>query len=199
MTRDGNGGELTRIATFLDRLEDLGESADRLQVTQIIDALGHEAFGPALLLLGFMALSPLGDIPGGPTIMSIGIVTIAAEMAVGRDTLWVPGLLARRSVKAARLGQVVKPLRSVLKLLSKVFRPRLTRLTQGPFARLIAALCGVLALALPPLEVVPFGATIPSSIITILALGLVARDGLLVLLSFALIAAAACFGLAQIL
>lgn len=38
----------------------------------------------------------------------------------------------------------------------------------------------------PPLEVVPFGATVPSSAITAFAIALVARDGLLALLSLAL-------------
>lgn len=199
MTREGHGRQLARVSTLLDRVEDLGADRDVLQVTDIVDALGRDAFGPALLLLGLLALSPLGDIPGAPTIMSIGIVIIAAEMALGRDTLWLPGLLARRSVKAKRLGQIVTPLRRALKLLGKVFRPRLTGLTEGAFARVIAIMCGVLALTLPPLEVVPFGATVPSSIITILAMGLVARDGVLVLSAFALIAGAAYFGVTRLL
>ncbi|KPQ22599.1 MAG: ABC-type transport system, permease component, partial [Porphyrobacter sp. HL-46] len=191
MTREAHGREFAQVSALLDRLEGFVEDREVVQVADIVDALGRDAFATALLLLGLLALSPLGDIPGAPTIMGLGIVIIAAEMALGRDTLWLPDLLAKRSVKAARLGRIITPLRKVLKLLGKVFRPRLTGLTQGVFARVIAAICGLLALTLPPLEVVPFGATIPSSIITILAMGLVSRDGLLVLLSFALIAGAA--------
>lgn len=199
MTSDVDGKGLAGVIAVLDRVEDLSADRDRIAVTDILDAFGRGAFGPALLLLGLLALSPLGDIPGGPSVMSIGIVIIAAEMALGRETLWLPRLLTKRSVKAERLRQIIKPLRKVLSLLGKVFKPRLTILTQGPFARLIAVMCGMLALTLPPLEVVPFGATIPSSIITILAMGLVARDGLLVLLSFALITGAAYLGITRLL
>jgi hypothetical protein len=55
----------------------------------------------------------------------------------------------------------------------------LTFLTDGPLARAIAGTCAVLALTLPPLEVVPFGATVPSSATTGFSIDLVARDGLL--------------------
>lgn len=51
---------------------------------------------------------------------------------------------------------------------------------------MVAGLCAILALSLPPLEVVPFGATVPFLVITGLSLALVARDDLLALMILAL-------------
>jgi len=50
-----------------------------------------------------------------------------------------------------------------------------------------------LALTLPPLELVPFGATVRSSVITGFSIALVARDGILALMSFALMIAGGYF------
>ena len=68
-------------------------------------------------------------------------------------------------------------MRPVSRFLGKIIWPRFAFLTQGVFARAIGAACAMLALMLPPLEVVPFGATVPSSAITAFGLALVARDG----------------------
>ena len=77
-------------------------------------------------------------------------------------------------------------MRPVSRFLGKIIWPRFAFLTQGVFARAIGAACAMLALMLPPLEVVPFGATVPSSAITAFGLALVARDGLLASLALLL-------------
>jgi hypothetical protein len=177
---------LEAIAEVLDRLDELGASRTRVTVGDVREALGKDAFGPALLTSGLLALSPIGDIPGAPTVLSLLIITVAAQMVFGRSDLWLPQFLARRSFSAHRLRQTARVLRPAVRIAATVVRRRLTFLTVGPFERAIAATCVLLAVTLPPLEVVPFGATVPSSAITGFSVALVARDGLLALLSFVL-------------
>lgn len=179
------------VADVLDRLDELGASQEGVTVDDVQRCLGLDAFGPALLTLGLLALSPIGDIPGMPTIFAIFIFGVGVQMAVGRNTLWLPRVLARRSVKGRHLCRAASLFRPVVRLLAAVIWARLTFLTDGLFARAIAGTCAILALTLPPLEFVPFGATIPSSIITGFSIALVARDGLLALMSFALMIAGA--------
>jgi len=174
------------VAEVLDRLNVLGASRERVTVDDIQGCLGRDAFGPTLLALGLLALSPVGDIPGAPTVLGIFIFSIGLQMAAGRKTLWIPRPLARRSVKGRRLRQAASLFRPVMRVLAVIIRARLTYLTEDPFARVIAAICAALALTLPPLEFVPFGATVPSSVITGFSIALVARDGLLALISAAL-------------
>jgi len=174
------------VADVLDRLDALGASRERVEVDRIREVLGRDAFGPALLTLGLLALSPIGDIPGAPTFLAVFIFGVGVQMTAGRKTLWLPRPLACRSVRGRRLCQAAGLFRPVVRVLAVVIRARLTFLTRGQFARAIAATCAALALTLPPLEVVPFGATVPSSVITGLSIALVARDGLLALISFAL-------------
>lgn len=177
---------MQEVAEVLDRLDELGASRERVTVDDIQERLGRDAFGPALLTLGLLALSPVGDIPGAPTVLGIFIVSVGLQMVAGRSELWLPRALADRSFKGRRLCQTANLFRPVAKVLGTIIWTRLTFLTDGPFARAIGGTCAVLALTLPALEIVPFGATVPSSAITGFSIALVARDGLLALLSFAL-------------
>ena len=96
---------MQEVAEVLDRLNVLGASRERVTVDDIQGCLGRDAFGPTLLALGLLALSPVGDIPGAPTVLGIFIFSIGLQMAAGRKTLWIPRPLARRSVKGRRLRQ----------------------------------------------------------------------------------------------
>lgn len=178
-----NTKNIPAVGAVLDRLEELGGSGSQVTIAEIQQSLGSDAFGPVLLALGLVALSPIGDIPGSPTILSLIIMGVAVQMAGGRENLWIPELLAKRKIKASHMRRVAKVSRPCLKYLGYIIKPRLSFLTEGLFARAIASVCAILALTLPPLEFVPFGATIPSSLITSLSLALVARDGLLTLIT----------------
>ena len=170
---------LREFENILDRPEEASRAGETVSVADIRHRLGDGAFGPALFLLGLICLSPIGDIPGMPSLLGIFVILIAGQLLAGRDHFWLPGFLVERSVNSGRLRKAIGFVRPVARFLGKVLRPRLAFLTQGPFARAIGALCILLALTLPFLEVVPFGATVPSAAITLFALALIARDGLL--------------------
>ena len=56
--------------------------------------------------------------------------------------------------------------------------------------RLVAAACVLVALTVPPLELLPFAAFVPALAIFAFGVGLVARDGVVVLIALLLSAAA---------
>jgi hypothetical protein len=65
-------------------------------------------------------------------------------------------------------------------VVDRVIKPRLSFLTGGLANRLVALVVVLIAFAVPPLELVPFAAALPSLAILAFGLGLIARDGLLV-------------------
>jgi hypothetical protein len=70
-------------------------------------------------------------------------------------------------------------------------RPRLAFLTTGAAERLAALACALAAIAMPPLELVPFGGIVPATAITAFGVALIARDGMIMLLALLITAGAA--------
>ena len=105
---------MQEVAEVLDRLNVLGASRERVTVDDIQGCLGRDAFGPTLLALGLLALSPVGDIPGAPTVLGIFIFSVGLQMAAGRKTIWIHSPSRPPSVKGlGRLRQAATLLRPV--------------------------------------------------------------------------------------
>ncbi|MEM7460564.1 MAG: exopolysaccharide biosynthesis protein, partial [Pseudomonadota bacterium] len=76
-------------------------------------------------------------------------------------------------------------------------KPRLTFLTQAPFAQLVALACAGAALITFPLGFVPFGPFVPSLAILLFGLAITARDGFVIVLAGASLVGA-CYLLARV-
>lgn len=63
----------------------------------------------------------------------------------------------------------------------KILTPRLTGLTQSPASRFVAVYCALFALSMIPLEVLPFAAAVPAFSITLTAVGMMSKDGAVLL------------------
>lgn len=156
----------------------------KVSVEELYRAVGERSFGPLLLLAGLLGMTPVSAIPGAPTVLAIVTLLIAAQLLFGRRTLWLPRRLLRLSIPAGKLQATVKVARRPARFVDRVVRPRLAFLTGGIADRIVAAVCVVVALAVPPLELLPFVAFVPATAIAAFGLGLVARDGLLILVAF---------------
>lgn len=182
-----------------DLLRELRKAADgngpKVSVEEIMEAVGHRSFGPLLLLAGLLGMTPVSAVPGVPSMIALITLLVASQLLIGRDTFWLPKFLLKRTVKADKLQKTVRVAAKPARVVDRMVRPRLQALT-GPVAdRIVALVCVILALAVPPLEFLPFVAFIPSAAIASFGLGLIARDGLLVLIAFAISAGALGFGL----
>ncbi|MDN3521931.1 exopolysaccharide biosynthesis protein [Halomonas ramblicola] len=175
------------LTALLDRVSDAGRHADSVSLEAILECLGRRSFAPFLLLAGLVTLAPLiGDIPGVPTLMA-GLVLLASlQLLAGRRSIWLPAWLLARRVSRERYRRAIDWLERPAGWVDRLLRPRLTWLTRPP-AHLGVALTGLLiALAMPPMEVVPFSANGAGLALTLFGLALLADDGLFALLGYAL-------------
>jgi hypothetical protein len=67
----------------------------------------------------------------------------------------------------------------------RMVQPRLTLFTRGPALYANVLLCLLIALSMPPLELIPFANSINGAALAALGLALFAQDGVLALLAFA--------------
>ena len=171
--------EAETLGEILDQLvmaSDDAEDSD-ISLDEIREMVGHRAFGPFLLVIGLLAMTPVGAIPGVPTTLAVVVVLLGAQMVVGLEGLWLPGIVLRRSLSRERLKRSVGWLRPVARGIDKVLRPRLQLLTGRVALHAMAGACIVLGVMIPPLEFVPFAVTVPAVGLGLFGLALITNDG----------------------
>lgn len=170
-------------------LDELAETAARagkkVSVEEVYREIGARSFGPLLLTVGLLGMTPVSAVPTAPSILAVIVILIAGQLLIGRKTLWLPRKILKLSVDTGRLTKALEVTRKPARFADRLVRPRLAVLTGGLADRIVALACVVVAATIPPLELVPLMAFVPALAIFAFGLGLVARDGLLILIAFA--------------
>ena len=120
--------------------------------------------------------------PGGTTLTGAPLLFLSAELAWGRDTLWLPRWLDQASVRRETFRRLSGRLMKIIRASEALSRPRLCFLT----GRLGQGLIGLACLVLSAILVLPVfgGNLIPAVAIGFFSLGIMQRDGLAVLLGW---------------
>ena len=166
------------FSQLLDRiLEEHG--GERLALSELSARLRDRAWGGLLLVFAAINLLPLP--PGVTTVTGIPLLVITAQMAWGRSRPWFPKKLDQRGIGRTQLAKLSERLAPWERRVERVFKPRLCALTGHRGARVIGAISVVLSIIiwLP----IPLGNHVPALAITLFALALIYRDGVLAVLA----------------
>ncbi len=186
-----DGARPMRLSEILERMSRQG-GAERVSLGDLLGAFGGRAFGPLLLIPALIALvPPVGAIPGMSIATSSIIALVAGQMLFNLSHPWLPGRLLRISFDRDRFETALRWLYPRARRVERFVRPRWTALLQLPFRQAVAVLCIVLAASMYPLALVPFGVSLPSLALVFLALGVTAKDGLVLAIGLAIAAGAA--------
>jgi len=178
------------VQDVLECVEDAGNGVHRASVADIVHRIGDGAFPPLMLVPALAVISPLSAIFGVATLCGLVIATIALQMALGRERLWLPSFIMRLGISSRNIDRVVRWFGKPALLIDRLTGKRLTRLVEPPLTRLWATLCLLLALTIPFFELVPMSATVIASAIALFALAMLAGDGLLALTGLGVLAGA---------
>jgi hypothetical protein len=174
------------LADVIDQLAETADRKDQVSIDDVQEAIGQRSVGPFLLVSAVIEVSPIGGIPGVPTILAIIVVLFAGQLLFGKRHFWLPKVIRNGSLRGDRLKKALGYVRPVARWTDKAIRPRLIWATREPLIHIVAGLCVLLASTVPPLEALPFASSAPFGTIGLFGLALIARDGLLVLIGFAL-------------
>ncbi|GAA4225136.1 hypothetical protein GGQ68_001765 [Sagittula marina] len=153
-----------------------GESA-AVTLEWVLAQLHERAFGLFLLILALPCCIPF--LYGIPQVVALPLMFVSAQILAGRQTPWLPGKLGARSVSSEGLANLAKRAGPWLRRIEAISRPRLGTLTRAPADRLVGlALVLFSASILVPL---PGTNTVPGFAVVVVAMGLLQRDGLLVI------------------
>ena len=160
-------------------LEAIADEApeDGLSLGDFVDALGERAFGIILFAMALPVSIPF--LYGVPQIMSLPMMALAAQMVMGRDEPWLPSGFKSRQLSKTSLVGMARGGRKWFGWLEALARPRLHFLSGPSMERVIGVIflifCASIMLPLPLTN------SVPGIALAIAALGLLSRDGLLVI------------------
>ncbi|CAN5764621.1 exopolysaccharide biosynthesis protein [soil metagenome] len=178
--------ETHAVTRVLDDIESAGD-AQTISVGDIVTRMGGRSFAPLLLVPALLLVSPISAIPGTPTLSALIIGLVAGQMLAGRETIWLPRFIKARALPRRRMERAVEFLRKPVGWVEPMMRPRLTWLAERPGSYLALAICLAVTLVMPAMEFVPALASIAALAISLIAAGLLARDGALVLAGYLIV------------
>jgi len=155
---------------------------DAIPVSELGKTLEERAYGALLFLFGVPNISPIVP-PGMTIVLGIPLVIIAAQLMAGLREPALPSWIGERTIPRRVYAAVAQRLIPILVRVEYLLRPRLLAMTTRAGERFIGAFLLVItvALALP----IPFGNWLPALSVCIIALGLVERDGIVILIGMA--------------
>ena len=155
-----------------------GAPEDGYTLREIFDHLDESAFGAGLFLLALPCCIPF--LYGVPQIVSLPMMALAGQMALGHEQPWLPDALGNRRIDRKGLTAMAQGGRKWLGWVETFSKPRLTTITGPKSERLIGfLLCVFCASILVPL---PMTNTVPGFAVALAAFGLINRDGFLVVI-----------------
>lgn len=178
------------LTHILNELDDLADSRHFVSVAQVLETVGRSSFGPFILVPGLIVLSPLGGMPGVPTLVALVVGIAAFQLIIGRCYFWLPYWLLKRKAPQAYIKKSLAFMRPIARVSETMLKSRVRWLTGPVGTRGIAAVCLAICLIMPPLEVVPFANTACGAALTLFGFALIARDGWLAGLSLVFCVAA---------
>ncbi|HRJ73259.1 MAG TPA: exopolysaccharide biosynthesis protein [Terrimicrobiaceae bacterium] len=182
-----------RLSDALRRL--LSEAGGRsLRVREMIEILRGRGLQMMVIVLCLPFLSPV-TIPGISLPFGMAIALCGLRIAFGHKP-WLPRFILEREVSHQALERMVRFGCAIYGKIERIVRPRGGFLFSGPgmgtLIGLSIALAGVL-LSLPIPPPFPLTNTLPGFALIFLALGLMERDGVLILVGYFLTALATAY------
>lgn len=178
-------GDQTLLETLVEMTAGLPE--DRVTVATILSLSGRQGLLILSLFLTIPFMVPV-SIPGVSTVFGFMIALIGFSL-IWDVPLKLPKRVMARTVAADKLKQALEKGAVWVSRLEKISHPRWEYLTRGSVVRRINGLVLVVAalLLMAPFGFVPFSNTLPGLAILFLAIGLLQRDGLCILLGYAIV------------
>lgn len=175
------GGAIAFLLDTLQRLrernEPLPEGPSEARLGDVVEALDERAYGFLLLLLALPCCVPFIYVL--PQLVALPMLALAGQLALGRTTPWLPVALSNRTFSIPDFEHVLNRSAKYIGWVERLSRPRLRFLSQSIGIRIVGALlmipCASILVPLPSTN------TLPGIGVAIASLGLIERDGLLIL------------------
>ncbi len=170
-------------STTLSALVEMARRRGALKIGETLDDMGRTGFGVVMLLLALPALIPIPG-PFG-LVFGSALAIVALQFVLGRRSIWLPALLRNRTISAAAFESLERYAAPIVRRIERTVCPDRMAILTGrllPYFLGLPVFALAVAIALP----IPFGNLMPVLAILVMAIGLIERDGLVVLFGLVL-------------
>lgn len=165
-----------RLSTLLVEIA-AGNEDERISIGELLTALRRRALGAMIFIFAVPVALPLP--PGVSTIFGAPLLFLTAQLMLGLQP-WLPRIITERSLTRREFAKIVTTVAPWLHRAENVMKPRLTFVGQRPFVYVLGFACLVLSIIL--FLPIPLGNMLPALAVSIMSLGLLARDGIWMLI-----------------
>jgi hypothetical protein len=193
MPRPDSATNLTAVVSRIEKhiANDGHGPEDAILLGDILDIIGRQAYGPLLLIIGIMSVSPLAMLPGSTWAFAVLTLLVATQMALHKKRPWLPESALKFSFPEDRVAGALQKVKPWTKAVDKVVKPRLEFLAHEPWLLVVALLAITAAIITFPLSLIPFAPLIPGIAVILVGLGVTARDGVVLGLAMLVMGGAA--------
>ncbi len=151
---------------------------EKITLKQMLEYMRGRAFGMVMVLLAVLSLVP--NLFGHVILTGILMAVLGAQMVMGFTHIHLPMRILKMSFSRSGIRKVMNVAAPKIAHIEKLLKPRLIFMTEDIGRRIIGGI--VIPLAILILIPFPFSNLIPVFSILVLSLGLIEKDGLVVLI-----------------
>lgn len=112
--------------------------------------------------------------PGTSAVLGAPLIFLAVQLTFGRSP-WLPAIISQRSMSREDFDALIRRIAPWLERAEKLLKPRASVLAMPPMEYFVGLVCLLLSLVL--VLPIPLGNMLPALAISLMALGLLERDG----------------------
>lgn len=151
-------------------------SRERISISDLVATMQVRAIGALLLIFALPNAVPTP--PGTSAILGLPLVYLTSQLMLGH-TPWLPRFISERSISRRDFAAVVGKITPWLARAERLLTARVPQVTTPVAERLVGVLCFALAVVL--FLPIPLGNMLPAIAISVIALGILERDGVWIL------------------
>ncbi|WP_454783551.1 exopolysaccharide biosynthesis protein [Legionella sp. WA2022007384] len=171
-----------KISTRLKKLA-TGSNSKEITFEQLLDKFNQKDNFFLIILLAIPPATPLSFIPGFSALFGLMIALISVQLLAGRKKIWLPSKLKERKVPS-NINEGILKIIPYIQFLERYIKKRATFLSSPIIRYFLVIFIFILSfLLMLPAPYVDF---ISSSAIIMISMGIVERDGFLILMTFIL-------------
>ena len=161
------------------------KAAGKTKISEIMEDFHENGLLLAMIFFALPVAVPLPYPPGFTTIMGIPLMILSFQMLIGSKQVKLPKKINDYKIKNTTLKKISDKIVPIIKTIEKYVKPRLSFAQSVYCEQFIGFVCLIASatVALP----IPLTNAIPALGITVMTLGLLNRDGIVILVGFVIV------------